>query len=183
MAELESFTAAQRSRIRRLSAPVPPVPGDDAGELNVVPYLDIIMNVMMFVLASVTVTFTASIPTSAASVGPRPGPTPPEALGLAALVTSQGVSLKTARGSIAPGCGDLGSGITVSNAAGAQDLASLTACARRLKGAHPSYATETQVAVTASPDVPYDTVIGVMDALRADDAGPLFPEVRLGVVR
>ncbi|MFT3763996.1 MAG: biopolymer transporter ExbD [Minicystis sp.] len=183
MSDTESLSPAQRSKVRRLSAPVAPEPGEDGGELNVVPYLDIIMNVMMFVLATVTVTFTASIPTSAAQVSPRPAPTAPEALNLAALITSQGVALKTAGGAIATGCGDVGSGITIPNVAGGYDLASLTACARRIKGSRPAYASETQVAVSASPDVPYDTVVAVMDALRSDEAGELFPDVRLGVVR
>ena len=49
--------------------------------------------------------------------------------------------------------------------------------------ARPAYASETQVTVSASPDVPYDVVIGVMDALRSDEHGELFPEARLAVVR
>ncbi len=36
------------------------------------------------------------------------------------------------------------------------------------------------VAVSASPDIPYASVVAVMDALRADERGPLFPDVRLG---
>jgi biopolymer transport protein ExbD len=178
----EPLSAAQRSKIRRLAVAAAPEPGDEAGELNVVPYLDIIMNVMMFVLASVTVAFTATIPTTAqASV--RPGPTPPDALSLTALITSQGVALKTAAGSIAPGCGDTGPGVTIPKVRGEHDLAGLSACARRIKGARPQFAGETQVAVSASPDVPYQEVIGVMDALRHDEDGELFPDARLGLVR
>jgi len=55
------LSAAQRSRIRRLSQPHEPAPGDEAGELNIIPYLDIITNIMMFVLASISVSFVASI--------------------------------------------------------------------------------------------------------------------------
>ncbi len=47
----------------------------------------------------------------------------------------------------------------------------------------PEAAKETQVSVTASPDVPYQTVVRVMDGLRADGEGELFPEVTLGAVR
>jgi biopolymer transport protein ExbD len=173
------LSAAQRSKIRRLSAPVEADAGSDAGELNVVPYLDIIMNIMMFVLVSVSVTFTSTIATTAAQASPRPVPTPPEALALTALITGEGVALKTAGGPVAPGCSGVGTGITVPNAAGGYDLVGLGACARRIKGARP----ETQVAVSASPDVSYDVVIGVMDALRSDAHGELFPEARLGVVR
>lgn len=178
----EPLSAAQRSRIRRLASPGPP--GEEGGgELNVVPYLDIIMNVMMFVLASVTVIFTSSIPTSAAQASPRPAPSPPAALQLTALVTSQGVALKTASGSIAPGCASVGPGITIARLGEGYDLGGLSACARRLKGARPEHAAETEVAVSASPDIPYASVVAVMDALRADERGPLFPDVRLGVLR
>ena len=58
------LSAAQRSKIRRLSVAHEPEPGEEAGELNVVPYLDIITNIMMFVLASVSVSFIGSIDTS-----------------------------------------------------------------------------------------------------------------------
>ena len=36
------LSAAQRSKIRRLSQPREPQPGEEAGELNIIPYLDII---------------------------------------------------------------------------------------------------------------------------------------------
>src|SRR5882724_6096197 len=114
MADLSSLSAAQRSKIRRLATPEAPAAGEDAGELNVVPYLDIIMNVMMFVLASVTVAFASTIHTESAFAGPRPAtdiPTP--ALRLTALLTRQGVTLTTASGAIAPGCEGFGAGVTV----------------------------------------------------------------------
>lgn len=177
----QPLSPAQRARIRRLSNPAEPQAGDDAGELNVVPYLDIIMNVMMFVLVTVSVAFTSSINTAAAQAGPRPPPV--GGLHLTALITRQGVALKTAGGSVAPGCDGQGPGVTVPNREGAYDLVGLTACARRIKGSRPDLDGEVQVTVTASPDVPYDTVIKVMDGLRADQDGPLFPEVTLGAVR
>jgi biopolymer transport protein ExbD len=176
----EPLSAAQRGRIRRLSAPREPSASDEGGELNVVPYLDIIMNVMMFVLVTVSVAFASSINTAAAS--PFPGPAPLAGLHLTALITSQGVALKTAGGALAPGCEALGAGITVPNHDGGYDLGALTACARHIKGLREA-AHERQVSVTASPNVPYEVVISVMDALRADETGELFPEVSLGAVR
>src|SRR5512132_3152448 len=109
------LSAAQRSRIRRLSAPKDPEPGEEAGELNVVPYLDIITNVMMFVLASVSVSFVASIDTTPPSIGGGKvrADVSSKALNLTAIVTTQGVSLKTSNGNIATGCNDVGSGVTV----------------------------------------------------------------------
>ena len=178
----EALSPAQHAKIRRLSVPAEAQPGDEAGELNVVPYLDIIMNIMMFVLVSVSVAFTATINTSAAQASPRPGPVP-HGLHLTALITGDGVALKTAAASIAPGCEGVGGGVTVPNRGGQVDLTALTACARRIKATNPDAAGETQVTVAASPGVPYETVVGVMDGLRADAEGALFPEVTLGAVR
>jgi biopolymer transport protein ExbD len=176
------LSPAQHAKIRRLSTPAEPAPGEEGAELNIVPYLDIIMNVMMFVLATVSVTFATTIPASAAPIGPRTSGVP-EGLRLTAMVTGRGVALTTADGAIAPGCNGVGPGLTVPSDGAAYDLAGVTACARRIKGARPENAAETQVTVTASPDVPYSTLVGVMDSLRRDDAGELFPEVHLGVVR
>jgi biopolymer transport protein TolR len=176
----EPLSPAQRARIRRLSTPAEPEAGADAGEINVVPYLDIIMNVMMFVLVSVSVAFASTINTTAAQAGVRP---PLAGLKLTAVITREGVALKTAGGSVAPGCEGMGSGVTLPNRGGASDITGLTACARKIKAARAEAANETQVSVTASPDVPYETVVAVMDGLRADGEGELFPEVSLGAVR
>src|SRR5262252_3624918 len=100
------LSAAQRSRIRRLSQPKEPEPGEEAGELNVVPYLDIITNIMMFVLASVSVSFISSIDTTPPSIGGKGvrSDVTSKALNLAAFITSQGVSFKTSGGNVATGC-------------------------------------------------------------------------------
>ncbi len=155
MAETEEapLSAAQRSRIRRMSAPAEAAPGDEAGELNVVPYLDIIMNILMFVLASVSVSFVGSIDTTPPAIGGSRvrADVSSKALNLSAWITTQGVSLKTSGGNIATGCQDAGSGITVPKAGEEYDLKSLTACAKRLKNANSSFKEETQVTITANP--------------------------------
>src|SRR5262245_63638815 len=107
------LSAAQRSRIRRLSQPKEPEVGEEAGELNIVPYLDIIMNILMFVLVSVSVIFIATIDTTPPAIGgsKRPDVTS-KALNLSAFVTAGGVSLKTTSGNIATGCQGVGPGVT-----------------------------------------------------------------------
>jgi len=183
--EEEKLSAAQRSRIRRLSQQKEPEPGDEAGELNVVPYLDIIMNIMMFVLASVSVSFIGSIDTTPPSIGGNRvrSDVATKALNLSAWITTQGVSLKTSTGNIATGCIDVGSGVTVPKVNEQYDLKSLTACAKRLKNAAASFKEETQVTITANPGVEYKSVIDVMDSLRADGEEELFPDVHFGVAR
>lgn len=187
MAESENapLSAAQRSRIRRISQPKEPEPGDEAGELNVVPYLDIIMNILMFVLATVSVSFVGTIDTTPPAIGGNRvrADVSTKALNLAAFITTQGISLKTSSGNISTGCNDAGSGITVPKVNDEYDLRGLSACAKRLKNANSSFKEETQVTITANPGVDYKTVIDVMDALRSDGEEELFPEVHFGVAR
>ena len=179
------LSAAQRSRIRRLSAPKEPDAGEEAGELNIVPYLDIIMNILMFVLASVSVAFTATIDTTPPSLSGKGVRTEvsSKALNLSAWITTQGISLKTSSGNIATGCNDVGSGITVPKSGDTYDYKGLTACAKRLKNANASFKDETQVTITANPGIEYQSVVAVMDALRADGEEELFPDVHFGVAR
>jgi biopolymer transport protein ExbD len=182
MAEL---TTAQRSKIRRLSQPRELAPDEEGGELNIVPFLDIITNVLMFVLATVSVTFTATIdsfPPRLGGGGGRP-PTKP-ALSLTVLIVPEGFSVKARGGSIATGCQDAGPGITVPKGAADYNWAGLTSCAKNLKNLSPEFADETNVTISANPNIPYQTVIATIDALRKDDQGnDLFPDVQFGLAR
>lgn len=183
------LSAAQRSRIRRLSQPKDAEPGEEAGELNIVPYLDIITNVMMFVLASVSVTFVSSIDTNPPAIGGSKGPkdVASKALNLSAFITTQGISLKTSSGNIATGCQGIGPGVTVPikdvNGEKINDYKAVTACAKQLKKARPEFEEERQVTITANPGVEYGTIIETMDALRKDGDEELFSDVHFGVAR
>ena len=187
----EKLSAAQRSRIRRLAQPKELAPDEEGGELNIVPFLDIITNVLMFVLATVAVTFTATIdtfPPKAGGSGARPPTTP--TLGLTVLIVPEGFSLKARGGNVAPGCNDTGSGLAVSkatNSAGQQDYdyAQLNQCVKKLKNLSPDFADETNVTITANPNIPYQAVVSTMDAIRKDnDNGKdLFPDVLFGLAQ
>lgn len=174
---------AQRSKIRRLSAPREVEPGEEGGELNVVPYLDIIMNVMMFMLAAVSVVFVSTVQTNGASASPSPFAEPPPALRLTAIVTRDGIALIAGGSHIATGCEGAGSGVTIPKRDGAHDLSALTECARKIKGSRTEYQDEYNVTLTASSDIEYADLVSAMDALRSDPAGPLFPKVTFGVAR
>jgi biopolymer transport protein ExbD len=180
---MESLSALQRAKIRRLAVPAEVAPEDEGGEINVVPFLDIITNVLMFVLATVAITFTATIETAPM---PRPGPRPPSTstLGLTVLVVPEGFSVKAKGGNVAPGCMDTGAGIAVPKRDGAYDYDALKACAVRLKASAASFADESDVTMSANPAVPYDVVIATLDAMRHTDSGDeLFPKVSFGVAR
>ena len=64
------------------------------------------------------------------------------------------------------------------------DYAGLTACAKKLKGLSEDFKGETQVALTANAEIPYQVVVSTIDALRkAEDGEELFPEVNFGVAK
>ena len=189
---MERLSAQQRSKIRRLSKPKELAPDEEGGELNIVPFLDIIMNVLMFVLATVSVTFTATIDdvvmARAGGAGQR-APTQPT-LGLSILVVNEGFSVKARGGNVAAGCNDTGPGLAVprtTNSEGKQDYDynSLNACVKKLKAASPEFKDETNVSITGNPNIPYQVIIGTIDAVRnANDTGEeLFPVVSFGVAR
>ena len=187
----EKLSASQRSRIRRLSAPKELAPDEEGGELNIIPFLDIITNVLMFVLASVAVTFTATIdtfPPKAGGAGARPPTTP--TLGLTVLIVPEGFSLKARGGNVAPGCNDTGPGLAVgkaANSAGAQDYdyVTLNQCVKKLKGLSPDFKDENSVTISANPNIPYQAIIGTIDAVRKDNVtgDELFPDVNFGLAR
>jgi biopolymer transport protein ExbD len=179
------LSPAQRSKIRRLSAPKEAEAGEEAGELNIVPYLDIIMNILMFVLASVAVTFITSIDTTPPSKGGGKvrADVSSKALNLNVFIVNEGISVKTSGGNLAPGCQEPGSGIAIPKVNGVNDYTSLTACAKRIKNLRPEFKEEDQVTIVANADVDFKTIIATMDALRADGEEELFPDVHFGAVR
>jgi biopolymer transport protein ExbD len=183
---MEKLSAAQRSKIRRLSQPKELAPDEEGGELNIVPFLDIVMNVLMFVLATVSVTFTATIDTTPPRLGGGAGARPPTtpSLGLTITLVRDGFSIKARGGNVAPGCNDAGPGLAIPKAGADFDYDALHRCVKKLKGLSDDFKDETQVTVSASPDIPYQAVVSTLDAVRLDDGGePLFPDVNFGVAR
>jgi biopolymer transport protein ExbD len=186
MAEVVQLSAVQRAKVRRLSQPRELSPDEEGGELNIVPFLDIIMNVLIFVLATVAVTFTASIettPPASRGAGVRQ-PIESEALNLTILIANEGFSIKASGGNVAPGCEGLGSGIAIPTRSGQYDYDALNACVNKLKRSSADFADENQVFITANPATEYQIVISVIDAVRATPQGEiLFDNVNFKVMR
>jgi biopolymer transport protein TolR len=177
---MAKLSAAQRARIRRLSQPRELAPDEEGGELNIVPFLDIIMNILIFVLATVAVTFTTTIETTPPSASNSKGASEPkETLNMTVLIVGDGFGVKAAGGNVAQGCQGHAAGLAVPKKAGRYDLVGLTRCAETLKGMKESFADETQVFLSANNDTDYELIIQVMDALRTGSDGktPLFPNV------
>jgi biopolymer transport protein TolR len=178
--ETEQLSAAQRGKIRRLSQPKELAAEDEGGELNVVPFLDIIMNVLIFVLASVSVTF-ISLLDAENTPASESGSTTPDAqqtLQLTVILGADGVRVSAEGKLLQPGCDAPVSGGAARPSVGiatdshgnpsGPDYAALTDCVKKLKSKSPSYAQEYQVLIAADWAIPYQTVINTMDAVRGN---------------
>jgi biopolymer transport protein TolR len=172
---MEALSAAQRGKIRRLSQPRELGPDETGGELNIVPYLDIIVNILIFVLATIAVTFTASIETTPpSSKGGGVRKIESEALNLTVLIVNEGFSIKASGGNVTPGCEGLGVGIAIPKKGGDYDYDALTDCATKLKNTSDKFKDENQVFITANPGTEYQIVINAIDALRRSRNGDML---------
>jgi biopolymer transport protein ExbD len=180
------LSSAQVAKIRRLSQPRELAPDEEGGELNIVPFLDIIVNILIFVLATVAVTFTATIetqPPASGGSGVRKD-IESKALNLTVLIVNEGFSIKAAGGNVAAGCESVGPGLAITLKSGKYDYDGLTICANKLKQSSSDFADETQVYISANPGTDYQTLISTIDALRTTIQGePLFTDVNFKVPR
>jgi biopolymer transport protein ExbD len=164
--------------------------GVRTGELNIVPYLDIMVNLIMFML----VTITTSVALSVLGVSaPRYGQAqtagaaqpPRDELQFTVLISLKGfyVSMRgqyaLPDGQVLPRGAPRPEAPTVPRRGEDYDYDGLTALAERVKDASPR---ETRVILVADYRIPYDTVIRTMDALRVKGTKELFPDVFLGTL-
>lgn len=167
---------------------------EESGELNLVPYLDIIMNIIMFLLATVTFSATltsinVNLPT-AISVASSQAETPPkQELNLTVSVTDKGFTIATSgavlfRGFRLEAGADGPSVVQTTNelptlplSGGQPDLAGLSRALVQIKERYPA---EERAILTASPQIPYELLVHTMDAMRSAEGKVLFPSVLLG---
>lgn len=167
------FNAAQRRRIRRATRYEAPAPGDD--ELNIVPFLDVVVNLIMFLLLTMSAALAvqevhAQLPTIDPSPSGEPPPFRPSV-----VLTDGGVFVSSAASHFGPGCGEAGEGPAAPIVGGEPDWLALRACAERMKTDHPNADT---VTLSADPMVELSWVITAMDALRGP-SDRLFGDVQL----
>ncbi len=175
------LTSKQRRFVKRKTKAHELDISEQDDELNIVPFLDIVINLIMFLLMTISsVAFfaqvDATLPTLGSSRGSRGAE---ETLDLKVHLTSEGIMMAGSRGKLAPGCHETAPGRVFAVAPtpdGAYDWAALTACAATLKTAFPN---ETRVTLSADPAIHYEHVIHAMDALRSRGDDDLFPEVLL----
>jgi biopolymer transport protein TolR len=176
-----TLTGSQRSFIRKRSMAPELDPSESASELNIVPFLDIVMNIIMFLLATTQAVLMVtqieaslpSLPRDHRPVGARSA-----SLDLSVTLTPAGIVVAGSGGKLAPGCATTAAGsvLTVPRTATGYDWAALTACAARVKS---TFGDETQVIVSADPTIEYEQMIRAMDAVRSSGTRVLFPDVLL----
>ena len=170
---------------------VRPKEDEETGELNIVPYLDILMNLIMFMLLSITgLSAFGILNVSAPNYG---GPTTqitdesdkPKLL-LTVLISKEGFY-------VAATGGVLGQPQAQANPAeappsiakksdGTYDYTALTESMVNVKKEFPS---ESKVIVGAEGDIPYEVLVQTMDAIRETpgrDRKLLFTDVTLGAM-
>jgi biopolymer transport protein TolR len=147
---------------------------EEAGELNLVPYMDIVTNIIIFLLASVVNqvalgNINVSSPTISSGGGGAVD-TPPERppLNLTITVGATGYIIGASGGVLPP---------IPRLPTGHYDYKALTAKLKEIKET-PDAAGETKATFNADANIPYDIVIPTLDAMRtAEDGKILFPDV------
>jgi biopolymer transport protein ExbD len=167
---------------------------EHTGELNIVPYLDVVVNLVMFMLLSMTGlvslgVLNVSAPRLAGEAAPAAAEAQPKLL-LTVAVGRQGFYVAGAGGVLGADAPSPGAGRppTIPLRDGKYDYATLTEQMKRIKEQFPN---ESAVILSADPDVLYDVLIQTMDACReasvrtADgksERKPLFFDVSLSLV-
>jgi biopolymer transport protein TolR len=176
------LTPRQRAYVRKRTRVPDLDPSETSDELNIVPFLDIVVNIVMFLLMTLTtIAFFSQVEAAlpeyrTGGIGKRAAAD--EALNLNVTVTREGVVVSGSGGKLARGCTTTAPGkvITVPTGMnGEHDWKALTTCVSRVKQ---QFEDETRVTLSADPEVPYEDLIAAMDAVRGDE-NELFPEVLL----
>lgn len=156
---------------------------EEMGELNIVPYLDILMNLILFMLMSITgfavfgiLNVNAPSYGGPSAGGPAENPDEPKMV-LSVLISKKGHFVNTEHTVLGK---ESGAPTIPLKADGSYDYDALTAQMMQVKGAVPE---ETKVIVAAEAEIPYEALVQTMDAVReTKDRRQLFPDVTLGAL-
>ena len=163
---------------------------EEAGELNIVPYLDILMNLVIFMIASLTGLVSYSVLNVAApsAGGGGGGADDQPKLVLSVLVGKQGIYVTSQSTKLKfDGAGELventeGTPTIPAGPDGKHDFEKLTKAMVKIKGQFPD---KSDIIVVGEADLPYEALIATMDAVRETSGAQrklLFPDVALGAL-
>ena len=170
-------------------------PHEHTGELNIVPYLDIMVNLVMFMLMSMTgfVSFqvvNVNFPDVSSGGAAQTDPQQSEKLALTVAISPRGFYIAAKGGVLPAEAGSVGETVDAGAppslpcqvaatkeqpcAVDAYDYDGLT---RKLAAVKKRYPKTSNLFLVADPNTRYETIIHVMDATRGDANNPLFPDV------
>ena len=179
------LTARQRIYVRKRTKHVDLDPSEMGGELNIIPFLDIVVNLIMFLLVtSEAVLLIAQIESNLPKIAKGRSKSKTEEvqtpLNLNVTVTDNGVIVSGSGGKLAPGCEGIQTGrvVTVARKGKEYDWSALTECVAKVKT---KFEEEDTVTISADPQIHYEHVVAAMDAVRTKDETELFPEVLVSV--
>jgi biopolymer transport protein TolR len=176
----------QRSYIRKRTRESGGDPSEVVGELNIIPFLDIVVNLIMFLLAtSEYVLLISQIQSDLPKIArgrSRSNEEVSTPLNLNVTVTDSGVLVSGSGGKLASGCTKIdqpGSrAVTVPRKGKDYDWSGLTECVVKIKA---QFHDENTVTVSADPQVQYEYLVAAMDAVRSKGKDDLFPNVMVSV--
>jgi biopolymer transport protein TolR len=144
----------------------------DNSELNLVPYLDIMVNLILFMLVTYQVTVGLhEVAIAVPAVGPGPAVGVPDPV-LDVEVGRSAITVLSNDGTVGP--------LTIPRTDGNLDAAALNAALVAIAdGGKPL----PKLAVSAEADIPYDEIVAVLDAARTrPDGSALFTAIALGTL-
>lgn len=152
------------------------------GELNLVPFLDIVTNVIMFLM--MTTTFAAALadinvsaPTTSAAPSEGRSDEEKHDLNLTVSISDKGFTI-AASGAVLYQDNIPGKVPTIPKPAGSKEY-DYTPLTKKMKEIKDQFGDETKVIINANPEITYEVVVATMDAIRADGSRTLFPDVLL----
>ena len=157
---------------------------EESTELNLVPYLDIVTNILMFLIVTISAMLTVGnletiLPeysqTQSQSASRKKSDEEKPPLNLTVTITGKGFTVATSTGVLYENNIPDKLPTVPRDAAGRYNYEGLQKVLVNLKRQNEK---EVQAILTANPEIMYETIIGVMDVLRAGpDLKPLFPQV------
>lgn len=156
------MTPLQRAKVRRATQRRDRDPSESERELNIVPLLDIVINLMLFLLATSAATLVlaetrAELPGTCRGGSCRREP----GLDLSVTVADGAILVASRHGRLE----------AIPRGPAGYDFAALAARLTEVREAHPE---ERAVILSADPMVPYESIVAAMDAIHGS-----FEDVRL----
>jgi biopolymer transport protein ExbD len=163
-----------------------PKEDEESGELNIVPYLDILMNLIIFMLLSMTGLAAFGIvnvnaPNYGASAEVNPDDADQPKLLLSVAISKKGFFVAGSGAVLTQGTA-VGEPTIPKRADGNYDFAALTAQMVNIKKEFPN---ETKVVLVAEGEIPYEVLVQTMDAVRETEGKNrriLFSDVTLAAM-